>query len=118
MTTAEITIMEELRQFIGQYVNGYHCLELLRFFGGYPHAKFSELAVVHALNSDQRESYIKRALRHFVDKGVIKMSVNNNIPLYSLTEDKKLCSLASNLAELDWSRWQLMLRQTLPISVQ
>ncbi len=118
MTTAEITIAEEMCQFIKQYVDGYHCLELLRFFGEYPHAKFSELAVVHALNSDQGESYIKRALRQLVDKGVIRMSVNNNIPLYSITEDNSLCSLASNLAKLDWSGWQLMLRQTLPTSVK
>ena len=91
---------------------------LFRFFGGYPRAKFSELAVVHALNSNHRKSYIKRALRQLVDKGVIRRSINNNIPLYSMTEDKSLCSLASNLAKLDWNRWQLMLRQTLPISVK
>lgn len=119
MTTAEISIAEELCQFIEQYADSYHCLELFRFFGGYPHAKFSELAVVHALNSDREESYIRRALRQLVDKGVIRRSINNNnIPLYSMVEDESLCSLASNLAKLDWSRWQLMLRQTLPISVK
>ena len=118
MTTAGITMAEELCQFIEQYADSYHCLELFRFFGGYPHAKFSELAVVHALNSDHGESYIKKALIQLVDKGVIRRSVNNNIPLYSMTEDNWLCSLASNLAKLDWSRWQLMLKQTLPISVK
>ena len=118
MTTAEITIAEELCQFIKQYADGYYCLELLRFFGGYPHARFSELAVVHALNSDHVELYIKKALRQLVDKGVIRVSFNNNIPLYSMTEDTSLCSLASNLAKLDWSRWQSMLRQTLPVSAK
>ncbi len=115
MATAEITIAEELCQFIKQYVDGYYCLELLRFFGGYPQAKFSELAVVHGLNSERGTSYIKRAIRHLVDKGVVRMSVNNNIPLYSMTEDESLRSLASNLAKLDWGQWQLMLRQILPI---
>ena len=114
MTTAEITIAEELCQFIGQYADGYHCLELLRFFGGYPRAKFSELAVVHALNSDHGGSYIKRALRQLVDRGVVRISIDNNISLYSLTEDDSLRSLASDLAKLDWRQWQLVLRQTLP----
>jgi len=115
MAKAEITTAEELGQFTKQYVDSYHCLEVLRFFGGYPHAQFSELAVVHALNCEKL--YIKRALGQLVDQGVLRISICNNIPLYSLTEDESLCRLVSNLAKFDWPQWQLMLRQTLPTPV-
>jgi hypothetical protein len=115
VTTAEITIAEELCQFIKQYVDDYHCLELFRFFGAYPNARFNELAVVHALNSEWGTSYVKRAIGYLVDKGVVKVSVCNDTPLYSMTEDESLRSLALNLAKLDWSQWQLMLRQTLAV---
>ena len=113
MTISRITIAEELCQFVKRYVDDYYCLELLRFFGGYPHARFSELAVVHALNSNRGKLHTKRALKQLVDKGVVRISIDNNIPLYSLTEDESLCSLASDLAKLDWRQWQLVLRQTI-----
>ncbi len=115
MTMAKIIIEERLGQFIKQYVDDNYCLELLRFFGWYPHARFNELAVIHALNSNHGKLYTKRALRQLIDKGVVRISIDNNIPLYSLTEDESLCSLASDLAKLDWRQWQLVLRQTLPI---
>lgn len=114
MTTAEAIIAEEPGQFIKQYADGYHCLELLRFFGRYPYTQFSELAVVHALDSNGGKLYIKKALGQLVDKGMVRMSVDNNISLYSLTEDESFRSLASKLAKLDWCQWRLALRQTLP----
>jgi len=113
MTMAKITIEDRLGQFIKQYVDDHYCLELLRFFGWYPHAQFNELAVIHALNSNRGKLYTKGALRQLVDKGVVRISIDNNISLYSLTEDESLCSLASDLAKLDWRQWQLVLRQTL-----
>lgn len=118
MAKAEMTTAEELGQFSKQYVDSYHCLELLRFFGGYPHAQFSELAVVYALNLHREKLRIKGVLRQLVDKGVLRISVCNNISLYSLTKDASLCRLASNLAKFDWHQWQLMLRQTLPTPAQ
>jgi hypothetical protein len=118
MTTAAITMAEELCQFTKQYADSYHCLELLRFFGRYPHAQFSELAVVRALNLNREKLSTKRVLRQFVDKGVLRISICNNISLYSLTEDESLCRLASNLVKFNWRQWQLMLRQTLPTPVQ
>ena len=113
MAVNEIAIAEKLCQSIKQYADDRYCLELLRFFGGYPHARFNELAVVHALNSNGGKSYTNRALRRLVDKGVVRISIDNNVPLYSLTEDESLRSLASDLAKLDWRQWQLVLRQTI-----
>ena len=113
MTTTETTITEQLCQFVKQYVDGHYCLELLRFFGCHPRTRFSELVIVHALNSKRGVLEIKKALKQLVDKKVVKISVDNNIPLYSISEDESLRVLASELANLDWNRWQLMIKQAL-----
>ena len=114
MSGSEIAIAEKLYQFIKEYADDHYCLELLRFFGGYPHARFSGLAVVHALDVNGRRLYIERVLRHLIDKGVVKTYIENNVCLYSLTEDESLRSLASDLANLDWRQWQLVVRQIYP----
>ncbi|MBM2825882.1 MAG: hypothetical protein HW402_1546 [Dehalococcoidales bacterium] len=115
MAVDKIAMADKLGQLIRRYVDDHYSLELLRFFGGYPHARFSELAVVHALNSNHGTMYIRGALRQLVDKGVVKISTDNNVSLYALTEDESLCNLASDLAKLDWHQWQLVFRQTYPI---
>lgn len=112
MAVDKITIAGELCQFIEQYADDHYCLELLRFFGGYPHARFSELAVVHALNSNNGKLYTRKALRRLIDKGVITAHHENNVLLYSLTGDETLCSLVAELAKLDWRQWQLVLSRT------
>jgi len=111
MTVSEINIAEKLSQFIKEYADDHCCLELLRFFGGHPNTRFGGLAVVHALDVNGRRLYIERAVRHLMDKGVVRTYIENNVPLYSLTEDEPLCSLASDIAKLDWCRWQLVLQQ-------
>lgn len=118
MIFPEIATQEKLCQFIKEYADDHYCLELLRFFGGYPHARFSELAVVHALNSNPGKLHTKRALRRLADKGVVKTYIENNVPLYSLTDDESLFSLALDLAKLDWRQLQLLLRQTHPTARQ
>ena len=116
MTFTKSTGEEKLSQFMKQYVDDQHCLELLRFFGGYPRARFSELAVVHALNSNYGKLYTRKAIRQLIDKGMIQTSTDNNICFYSLTNDESLSSLATDLAKLDWHQCWLALRQTLATS--
>jgi len=111
MTVSDIAILEKLHQFTKEYADSYCCLELLRFFGGYPRARFSRLAVIHALDVNGRKSNIEKALKHLIDKGVVKTYIENNVCLYLLTEDESLSSLASYLAKLDWHQWQLVVRQ-------
>jgi len=118
MIVSEIAIAEKLYQFTKEYADGHCCLELLRFFGGHPRTRFSQLAVVHALDVNGRRLYIEKVLRHLIDKGVIKTYTENNVRLYSLTEDESLRSLASALAKLDWRQWQLMVRQIYPVLEQ
>jgi hypothetical protein len=116
MTASEIAIAGKLDQFLKEYADSHYCMEVLRFFGKYPRARFSGLAVVHALNANGGRLYIEKALRHIIDKGVVKTSIENNVRLYSLTEDESLSSLASDLAKLDWRQWQLVVRQVHPVS--
>jgi hypothetical protein len=111
MTGSEIAIAEKLYEFIKEYTDGHYCLEILRFFGRCPRARFSELAVVHALDANGGRLCIARVLRHLIDKGVVKTYIENNVRLYSLTEDGSLRSLALDLAKLDWNQWQLVVRQ-------
>jgi hypothetical protein len=118
MTTSEIAVAKELDQFLKEYVDSQHCLEILRFFSKYPHARFSGLAVVHALNVNGVRSYIERALKHLIDKGVVKTYIENKVRLYSLTEDEPLSNLASSLAKLDWRQWQLMVKQIYPVPTE
>jgi hypothetical protein len=114
MTVAQITLVEKLCRFLNQYMDDSYCLQLLRFFGGYPYTRFSEPVIVHAVNPNNTKPHTKRALRQLVDKGVVRTSMDNDILLYSLTEDESLRNLASELAKLDWSQWQLVFRQTRP----
>jgi hypothetical protein len=114
VTVSETAIAEKLYQFISEYADSHCCLELLRFFGRYPNARFSRLAVVHALGRNDRRLYIGRALRHLIDKGVVKTYIENNVCFYSLSEDESLCSLASDLAKLDWRQWRLVVKQIYP----
>ena len=118
MTVSEIAIAEKLSQFIKEYADSHYCLELLRFFGGYPHARFSRLAVVHALGGNDRRLYIEKVLRYLIDKGVVKTYIENNVRLYLLTEDESLRSLALDLAKLDWRQWELVVRQICPVPTE
>lgn len=109
MVVSNIALEEKLCQFIKEYASDQYCLELLQFFGAYPHTRFSSLAIIHALSGGRLPT--ERALRQLVSKGVIRTCMDNNILLHSLTEDEPVRSLVLDLAKLDWHYWQLVLRQ-------
>jgi hypothetical protein len=111
MTLSQIHIAANLYQFIKEYADDHYCLELLRFLGRYPNARFSRLALAHALDVNGGRLYIGRALRHLIAKGVVKTYIKNNVGLYSLTRDESLRSLALDLGKLDWCQWQFALRR-------
>jgi hypothetical protein len=114
MALSEIHIAGELYQFIREYADDRCCLELLRFLGRYPNARFSRLTLGRALDTNGRGLYIGRALVHLIDKGVVKTYIGNNVCLYSLTRDEPLRSLALDLGKLDWRQWQFALRRIYP----
>ncbi len=108
MVVTQIDIDDNLCRFIKEFTDDHCCLELLQFFARYPRTRFSGLAVSHALNG--RKLFTERALRLLINKGIIKKCVENNVPLYSLTEDEALRSLVLELAKFDRCQWQLVLR--------
>ena len=111
---ANMAIPEKLCKLIKEYADDYDCIELLQFFGAHPLAKFNRLAVTHALNSNGSRLHTERALKHLVNKGLIRIHIGNNVPLYSLTEDEALRSLVLRLTDFDWQQqWQLLLSQNM-----
>ncbi len=88
----KIAVEGKLRQFIKEYCDGRGSLQLLLFLGRHPHARFSQLAIVHAL--DARTADIEKSLLHLLDKGlVVTWTTENSLPFYSLTEDESMSDL-------------------------
>jgi hypothetical protein len=109
MFNTEITIPEKLYQFAREYVEDHYCLKLLQFFGAHPYAKFSKLAIVHALNASGERLYIEKALNYLTDRGAIIASASNSSVLYSLSNDEPLRKLALALSKLGCYQWQIIL---------
>jgi hypothetical protein len=110
MLTSEATMDAKLTTLVNGY-NDDHCglLELLRWLAKHPHTRFSRLAMSHVLND--RKVFTARALRYLIDKEVVKAHSENGIRLFSLTAEEPLLSWVLDLGRMDWSQWNLMLRQ-------
>ena len=78
----EGTIEEKTRRLIKEYAGDPHCVELLLFLARHPRAKFSRLAIFHALNGTTL--YKEQALSRLTNSGVLRTYVENGVPLYSL----------------------------------
>jgi hypothetical protein len=98
-------------QIMNKYADEHYCLELLRFFGTYPSTRFSELAVIHALNDDSEKSRIRSALGRLVIDGAVAACIENGTHLYKLTDDESVCSSVVYLAKTDWHQWRIMLER-------
>ena len=96
-------------QIIKKYADDHYCLELLRFFGTYPSTRFSELAVIHALNDNSEKSRILSALGRLVIDGVVGTCIENGTHLYKLADDESVHDSVVHLAKTDWHQWQMML---------
>jgi len=82
MTNSQIAIEEKLSQLLSEYANDPYCQEVLEFLRRHPRARFSRLAIVHALNGHRLCT--ERALKHLTNSGVIRSYIENNVPFYSL----------------------------------
>lgn len=100
MSRDEFALQGKLHQFISEYADDQRCLlELLRFWGRHPSARFNRLAIVHAL--DCQQSRVNKALCYLLDHGVIEGRTENNVTLYSLAAIEPLRSLVLSLAKRD-----------------
>ena len=96
-------------QIINKYEDDHYCLELLRFFGTYPLAKFSELAVIHAQNEDSEKSRIRSALGRLVMSRAVGVCIENGAHLYKLTDDESVHDSVVSLARIEWHQWRKIL---------
>ena len=85
MTTSQSAIGEKLAHPLGEYASDPCCQEVLEFLKRHPRARFSRLAIVHALNSHRL--YVERALSHLTASGMIRQYLRNNVPFYSLSAE-------------------------------
>lgn len=99
------TIIEEnLSLFPSEYDDERHCLlELLRLLAIHPNAQLDRLTVFYAL--DSKTVHIEETLKYLIDMGVVRMSTENGLTLYSLTEDESLRNSLSMLARRGNDRW-------------
>lgn len=109
MISHDTAIREKLCQFIKDYADGQYCLELLQFLGRHPCTRFSQMAIVRALQN--KRLYTERALSYLVKKGLVKLDTTTSVPLYSLTDDETLHNTVLSLTRIDWRQRQSVLRQ-------
>jgi hypothetical protein len=115
--TSKVIISEELSHFIKEHANDHCALQLILFFAIHPYARFSELAITHALNQNGGRRSLQKVLRNLVDRGIIRKCIENNVLLYSLSDNSSMRSLVLELARLDVQQRWLLLRQACNNSV-
>ena len=111
MLIQEVTEVEDkLSKMVKEYGEDHCSLELLKFLGRHPHARFSRMAIAHSI--DAQRLNIDRPLKQLITAGLVRMNIENDQPVYALTEDQPLCDLVMQLVSLDWYKWQTMLRRS------
>ncbi len=112
MTIIEVTKVKSpsfMGQLMKKLVGNRCCLGLVRFFAAYPDGSFNKLAVIHALDEDETRPRIENAIRQMMEEGIIRISEENGITYYALTEDEAMRKLVINVALFDWRDWQMVL---------
>ena len=82
-------VPDVLSRFSEEQRNDYYAWQLILFFSEHPYVRFNRLAIIHALNQDNGRRYIQIALDELIEQGIIKVSTEANLPLYSLAEDMR-----------------------------
>ena len=87
--TSDVASSDVLCRFIEEQKNDYCAWQLILFFAEHPYVRFNRLAVLHALNQENGRRYIQKALDELIEQGIIKVTTEGNLPLYSLAEDMR-----------------------------
>ena len=88
-TETEVPVSEVLNRFLEEQRNDYCAWQLILFFAEHPYIRFNRLAVIHALNHENGRRYVQKALDELIEQGIIKVTAEAHLPLYSLAEDMR-----------------------------
>ncbi len=86
---SEVASSDVLSRFFDEQRNDYCAWQLILFFAEHPYVRFNRLAIIHALNQDSGRRYIQIALDELIEQGIIKVSTDATMSLYSLAEDMR-----------------------------
>jgi hypothetical protein len=113
MTITEVTetrLQPNPVELLKKIVSNQCCLSLLRFFVLHPNGRFSELAIVHALDDVGRKPDVECALKQLVNEGILNTSTDNTVHYYLLTHEETVRQILLNMAKFDWRQWQVALK--------
>jgi hypothetical protein len=112
MTIIEVTKVKSqsyMGQLMKKLVSNRCCLGLLRFFAAHPNGRFSNLAVIHAMDEDDIRPVIENAIEQMIEEGIIRVTEEKEMVYYMLTKDEAMRKLVINMALFDWRDWQMVL---------
>lgn len=92
--SAEIDKQHKALEFARQHANTWLKLDLLCFWGRYPHAKFTADAIARTLGCKRRTD-VEEALDSLVKENLVEKRTDKALPFYCLTDDasKRECVL-------------------------
>ena len=97
----------ELYNFLEEHGDTDAKLQVLRFWGQHPRAKFS-LPCITTTTPGIKKPILRAAVQALVDAEVIQEQRNGNgITWYSLACDQQIQERVTKLAELDWNKARL-----------
>ena len=100
-------VSKELDDFLKNYTNDIFSLRVFLFFTDHPYAQFSEMVVMSAAGQCAEKRYIQKALKDFVEKGIIQKNTSFNVNYYSLPESIQKIALEMQKLEQK-QRYSLM----------
>jgi hypothetical protein len=112
MTVSEATKVKNypyLGELMRKFISDRCCLGVLRFFAIHPNGRFSELAVVHAIDEAGSRLEVEKTLYQMVEEGILKTNLENSTSFYLLTKDEAIRRTVLNISMFDWRDWQLVL---------
>jgi len=101
MAMSNVSMEEQLLQFLKEHRGDLLKMEVLAFWGRHPNARFEKSAIADAL--DCKKLDIDRALKDMVEMGVLDMYMYNDTPFYSLTLNEERRRTVLELASIDGS---------------
>jgi hypothetical protein len=100
--------LNEINHFIRQNTSEYYTMQVVQFFAKHPYARFNEVAIIKALNQEDSRYLIEETLKDLVSMGVIKVGIDGNRAVFSLSENGR--DAASEYAKLDIYQQQRLLK--------